>query len=92
MSHITTTLIVITTGLATTVPAYSQVSEADSAQVQEIVVTAQKREQNLQEVPLAIRAFSGDALASRGVKAITDLGNITPGLFVGSQNGAGHLA
>ncbi|MET0374742.1 MAG: TonB-dependent receptor plug domain-containing protein, partial [Rhizorhabdus sp.] len=46
----------------------------------DIVVTAQRREERLQEVPLAISAFSGDALQSRGLTSTKDLTIVTPGL------------
>lgn len=42
------------------------VSAPAFAQVEEIVVTAQKVEENLQDVPIAITAVSGDALAAAG--------------------------
>ncbi|MCR3961303.1 hypothetical protein NUK42_21540, partial [Aeromonas veronii] len=50
--------------------------------VEEIIVTAQKREENLQSVPISIQAFSGDNLDARGVTDATSLGRITPGLTI----------
>jgi len=51
------------------------------------VVTAQKREENLQDVPISVSAFSGDNLEARGVDDPKALEKITPGLsysgFVG---------
>lgn len=46
----------------------------------EIVVTAQKREQNLSDVPMSVNALSGDALVTRGVQSVQDLAKFTPGL------------
>lgn len=48
--------------------------------VEEIVVTAQKREENLQDVPITINAFSADKLDAFGVESTADLQKITPGL------------
>ncbi|MGQ0700357.1 MAG: TonB-dependent receptor [Panacagrimonas sp.] len=48
--------------------------------VEEIVVTAQKREENLQDVPISIQAFSGDAMAARGVENTYQLGQVVPSL------------
>ena len=48
--------------------------------IEEIVVTAQKREENLQDVPIMINAFSGDKLDAFGVESTADLQKITPGL------------
>ena len=55
---------------------------AKSRLLEEIVVTAQKRSENAQDVPISIQAFSGDALDARGVDDPTDLQRITPGLTV----------
>lgn len=50
----------------------------------EIIVTAQKRSQNLQDVPSAISAFSSEDLASRGVSKTSDLMGSLPNLQVTS--------
>jgi iron complex outermembrane recepter protein len=47
---------------------------------EEIVVTAEKREQNLQEVPSSIQAFTGGTLDAKGVSDVKDLQLVTPGL------------
>lgn len=46
----------------------------------EIVVTARKREENLQDVPVAISVFTGAALKAAGIQTTRDLFNATPGL------------
>lgn len=48
--------------------------------IEEIVVTAQKREENLQDVPIAIQAFSADLLDAKGIDEAKDLQSVTPGL------------
>jgi len=58
--------------------------------LEEVVVTAQKREQNLQDVPLAVSALSGAALLDAGVKDIGDLARQVPALEV--QNSIGPWA
>lgn len=55
--------------------------------LEEVLVVAQKRTQNLQEVPVAVTAFSGEELEISGIEDIFDLSNITPGLHV--RSGAG---
>jgi len=52
----------------------------DNFLLEEIVVTAQKRAQNLQEVPIAVSAFSGEQLQEAVIKDIFDLKNRAPGL------------
>ena len=59
-------------------PAQSQ--EGTEFQLEEIVVTARKREENLQEVPVAISVFTGDVLLERGILSTRDLYANTPGL------------
>jgi iron complex outermembrane recepter protein len=57
--------------------------------LQEVVVTAQKREQNLQKVPIAITALSSDALAQRGVTNTLDIASASPGVVTSAfgENG-----
>ena len=54
--------------------------------VDEIVVTAQKREQNLQDVPIVVTALPEAALENAGVKDIKDMTILTPGLTVTSTS------
>lgn len=62
-------------------PAQAQ-SGGKSRLLEEVVVTAQKRTENAQDVPIAIQAFSGESLDARGVDDPTDLQRVTPGLTV----------
>lgn len=48
--------------------------------IETIIVTAQKREQSLQEVPIAISAFTDFQLDARGIVSVKDLGTAVPGL------------
>jgi iron complex outermembrane recepter protein len=69
---------------------------ADDAAIGEIVVTAQKREQSLQDVPIAISAFSGATLENKAVDDSVDLSFSVPNLTVtdagASLRGIGNLA
>src|SRR5690606_30840915 len=53
----------------------------------DIIVTARRREENLQDVPVAITAFSAAALERSTVQSVSDLNTITPGLRFGSEGG-----
>jgi iron complex outermembrane receptor protein len=57
-----------------------QASAAQSALSGEIVVTAQRREQNLQDVGIAIAAFSGDQLRTLNIVDSRELAALTPGV------------
>lgn len=59
-------------------PAHSQ--EGLEFQLEEIVVTARKREETLQEVPVSITVFTGEALKQAGILTTRDLYANTPGL------------
>ncbi len=48
------------------------------AQIEEIVVTAQKVSQNLQDVPISISAVTGTALEQAGVKSLEDIATLVP--------------
>ncbi|MCY4041684.1 MAG: TonB-dependent receptor [Gammaproteobacteria bacterium] len=48
--------------------------------IEEIIVVAQKREQNAQEVPISITALSGSALEQQGLSDISQIGEMTPNL------------
>ena len=43
--------------------------------LEEIIVTAQRREQSLQEVPISLEAYGGDMLNKEGFRSIEDLAN-----------------
>ncbi len=63
--------------------------QAQDVLIEEIIVTAQKREQNIQEVPISITSLSGDRLNARfaGGADILALASAAPGLHVESSNG-----
>jgi iron complex outermembrane receptor protein len=47
--------------------------------LEEIIVTAQKRSESLQDVPVAVSAFTGDTMKTLGVTNASDLVDLTPG-------------
>ena len=55
----------------------------------DIVVTAQRRKENAQDVPVSISAFSGESLDQLGITKSSELGAIVPGLVIGQPSGAG---
>ena len=69
----------LTFGLAA--PALGQESDdpaTDADGIGMIIVTAQKRSENVQDVPIAITAIGSQFLESRGIDSIDDLGTIAP--------------
>jgi len=57
------------------------------AMLEEVVVTARKREESLQETPLAVSAFTGDSLQELGINDISDLTKVVPNIDMYSGNG-----
>ncbi|QUT05588.1 Plug domain-containing protein [Sphingobium phenoxybenzoativorans] len=56
--------------------------------LEEIVVTAQRRAENLQRVPIAVTTASGVQLAARGITDTMQLNTLSPGLNIRSSAGA----
>ncbi len=76
-------------GLLVAAPVLAQ-NAADEAESggDEIIVTARRREESLQDVPIAVSAFSGEALEMRGALDLTDIGNITPNTTLETSRGS----
>jgi iron complex outermembrane receptor protein len=55
--------------------------------IEEIVVTAQKREEKLQDVPIAISAFSGEQLEDRNIRNVYDLSAQAPNVLISRSPG-----
>jgi iron complex outermembrane recepter protein len=76
------------------VPAYAQ-STDQVAEVgrgaQDIVVTARRRAENQQSVPIAITAFSQETLTRRSIANALDLNKAVPGLAVQADNGSATI-
>lgn len=57
-------------------------AQAQESVLEEIIVSAQKREQKLSDVGISITAFSGDQMKDLGISSTTDISSQTPGLIV----------
>ena len=63
-------------------PAFAQEEGTSSDGLGEIIVTAQKRAENIQDVPIAISAVGSEYLESRGISSIDSLGTIAPNVKI----------
>lgn len=61
-------------------------SSGGSAMLEEVIVTANRRAQSLQSVPLAVTAFTGEAMEAQGIVDLKGLTERTPGFSMGSFN------
>lgn len=50
--------------------------------LEEVIVTAQKRTENIQEVPISITAFSGEFLEENGIQRVSQVAHITPNFSI----------
>ena len=73
--------IAISAVLSGGVPALAQ----NSMMLEETIVTAQKREQNMQDVGISITAFTGDQLDQLGFRNSSDIALLAPGVHVGGN-------
>ncbi len=60
--------------------------------IEEVVVTAQKRKERLQDVPLSISAISNSQIEARGIEGAKDLNALAPNVNIKSAPGAGLTA
>lgn len=56
----------------------AEASQVAESALGEIVVTARKRAENLQDTPISVTAFSGETLEQRQINTVGDLGRFTP--------------
>ena len=63
--------------------------QAEEGFLEEVIVTAQRIEQSLQDVPLAVSAFSADVLAEQQIETMSDLQLATPSLQFAAADGRG---
>lgn len=83
-------MLVLTTALISPAMALAQSTAAtagDSGGAQDIVVTAQRRAERLENVPISVTALSSETLRASGVSDTQSLERVTPGLSMQSQNG-----
>jgi len=66
------------------------VAAQSSLLLEEVVVVAQKREQSVQDIPVSVTAFSGDAMRDLGFESSMDLAAQTPGLMTAQNFGEGN--
>jgi len=74
---------------AAILPSLANAAETDDRNV--IIVTAQKREQNVQDVPIAVTALGTDALQANRVTNVVDLSGLAPGVTVRVSAGGSQL-
>jgi iron complex outermembrane receptor protein len=79
-------------GLVSRHPAHAQAAgkpEARSGQLEEVVVTAQRRRENVQKVPIAVTAFTARMLKEKGITEVSSLSRLTPNVNLDTASAFG---
>ncbi|MEO0030531.1 MAG: hypothetical protein RIS94_289 [Pseudomonadota bacterium] len=82
--HISTALGALATGMLLATPALAQDATNDTG-IGEIIVTAQKRAENIQNVPIAITAVTAQALKDQNINSVADLSKLAPNVQLDSS-------
>ena len=80
------TMLVAALGTSAHAQSKSGTAVAATNTIEELVVTAEKRAQSLQDVPVAVSAFTSEKRDLIGITTITDMTNFTPGLEYNASN------
>ena len=91
-----TGVLLVTTAVLAAQPGHAQTVAADPSVaaapgLEEIIVTAQRRSENLQRAALAVSAVSGDALVRQGITDAQGLTNVVPSVQIASGAGPYNL-
>ena len=91
------TALAVGCSVVTLPPAIAQETARDTraAALEEITVTARRREESLQDAPISVTALSGDALREQGVADLRGISNATPNMefsYAGNGSGGGNFA
>jgi iron complex outermembrane receptor protein len=78
------TSLIVMTGIEVS---FAQADDPGASSLQEIIVTAQKRAENVNAVPIVITALTNSDLSQAGVGTTEELEWVTPGLVFGNTNG-----
>ncbi|MEM8547549.1 MAG: hypothetical protein AAGF46_05210 [Pseudomonadota bacterium] len=73
--------------LLSLLPTPADAQETGAKSIDEVVVTARRREESLQDVPLAITAISGEELARIGIEDIVAVGQAAPNVTLEVSRG-----
>ena len=79
----------LSASIAATIP--TAAFAATTTQLEEVVVTSQKREQSAQDTPISVTVLSGDAIQYLGIESSNDIADYTPGLKISPVFGVGNI-
>ena len=68
----------------------ARAADERAIQIEEIIVTAQKRSQNIQDIPITVNAIDGAALKELGIKSSDEISQYISNLQIGLPSGNGN--
>jgi len=68
----------------------AQAAAAETDNLEEIVITAERRETNLQDTPVSIQALSAESMEQKGLADLSDVAMYTPNLSISGSRGTGN--
>ena len=80
--------------LCSAAPALAQesaASEGESAGLEEIIVTAQKRSESIQKIPVTVSAFTAETIKNSGFSTVSELQGLVPGMTINRGQSAANL-
>ncbi|MSQ98975.1 MAG: TonB-dependent receptor [Xanthomonadales bacterium] len=81
----------LTPGMSTVSFAQDQ-DEEENARLEEVIVTARKRNENIQDIPQSIQAFSSEDITKQGIKSLKDVAKFVPAMtVVGGASGLNKI-
>ena len=69
----------------------SLAQEEKTFQLEEVVVTAQKKSQGLQDIPVAVSVINGSDISARGAVDVYDLASVAPSLVISRDKGSANI-
>ena len=90
MSHVIKRIAGMVLVSIVSLPFISAYAQEDTGILEEIVVTAQKRQQSLQDVPISVSVLTGDKIVEAGIDNMDDLALYVPNFSKG-ESGAGAI-
>lgn len=70
------------TGAAIALPSFAQDAAPEESSVEEVIITARKKAESLQDTPVTVTVFSGEKLQEEGITDFQKLADATPGVTI----------
>jgi iron complex outermembrane receptor protein len=82
---------VLRTAIAAILAGASQTGWAQGPALEEIIVTAERREAALQDTPISVAAFTAETMELKGIETLEDIASFTPNLDIKGARGTGNV-